>query len=218
MGNEVSTYRVVYDDSVVLPLRDAAPITGQTKLARADVCEAVIGQYGKAMKPCGTVEGSALGFMLLGHYPAREVFDAKVYAQGIQSAFAEYPKDVGMEAIDAVTRRLKFLPTRAEVFEALEQMVTRRRALAHRAALHLAERLRRENDRAETEKRERERRELRETLGEAWGAWWSIPVIRRLLGGTPQEFAAGWTSAADRDAFVAQWGTQFVKSEEAPRP
>jgi hypothetical protein len=76
---------------------------------------------------------------LIGSYPAREVQDAEVYADAISSVFWKYPPDIGWLAIDIITSRLRFLPTRADLFQVMEELVSKRRGIAARAKLILVE-------------------------------------------------------------------------------
>jgi hypothetical protein len=64
---------------------------------------------------------------LIDSYPAREAQDAEVYAAAISSVFWKYPPDIGWLAIDIITSRLRFLPTRADLFQVMEELVSKRR-------------------------------------------------------------------------------------------
>jgi hypothetical protein len=96
---------------------------------------------------------------LIGSYPAREVQDAEVYADAISSVFWKYPPDIGWLAIDIITSRLRFLPTRADLFQVMEELVSKRRGIAARAKLILVE-----HERRKTEADERKASEDRKPL------------------------------------------------------
>tara|TARA_R110000744_G_scaffold326330_4_gene432115 strand:- start:20715 stop:21350 length:636 start_codon:yes stop_codon:yes gene_type:complete len=53
--------------------------------------------------------------ILLGSYPRHAVDDPAIYARGIVSVFMRFPPHVGKEAIDNLSLKSKFIPTRAEV-------------------------------------------------------------------------------------------------------
>lgn len=143
--------------------------------------------------------------VLLGSYP-REPHDPETFIAGIVQVLSEYPEDVGRQAIDTLTRRLKHYPTRADLVEALEEIMTPRRAAHAQARADAAERQKRADDARKDEELRAERQKLRVTLGDSWDAYWRIPTVRRFAGGTPAEFSAGWFAAADREAFSDSWG------------
>lgn len=80
---------------------------------------------------------------LLGAYRAGQVQDQEIYAELLREELAGAPRRVGAKAITAITRRLKWPPTRAELVEAIEEARAGLRALRYRAMLHLAEHERR---------------------------------------------------------------------------
>ena len=66
-------------------------------------------------------QAAKLAHILIGSYPGREIFDREVYSRAIISVFMEHTTEIGRQAVDRITRRSKFLPTRADVVEALEE-------------------------------------------------------------------------------------------------
>lgn len=64
--------------------------------------------------------------LLVGSYPAREVNDPAVYVRMIAAAFAKYSAEYHNEAIDRLTDRLKWMPTKADVVEVLEDIARRK--------------------------------------------------------------------------------------------
>jgi hypothetical protein len=187
------------------PLKLDGSICALPRLATVETCRAVIARYSDDTKPCGNEIGAKLAAVLIGSYPGREIADPATYSRAIVSVLAEQSGEIGKEAVDRITRRLKYLPTRAEIVAAIEEVAGERRALFFRAQAHIQERDRREQMRRDGERRETERRALRETLGDAWDAWWEIPMARRYTG-TPEVFAAGWKAASDKAAFCESWG------------
>lgn len=143
--------------------------------------------------------------VLLGSYP-REPHDPETFIAGIVQVLSEYPEEVGRQAIDTLTRRLKHYPTRADLVEALEEIMTARRKLHAEVRQAQEEGLRRLESMAHDKVLANERQRLRDTLGPALDAWWRIPTLRRFAGGTADEFAAGWKAAADKEAFCEKWG------------
>lgn len=75
----------------------------------------------RALAPCGPQMGAQIARILVGSYPSRQVHDPAMFARAIASIFAEFPHEIGKRAVDALTRRSKFLPTRAEVLEACRE-------------------------------------------------------------------------------------------------
>lgn len=155
----------------------------------------------------GHQEATRQAKVLLGSYP-REPHDPATFTVGIVQVLAEYPSDVGRQAIDNLTRRLKHYPTRADLVEALEEIMSARRKNLADMMLAQSEGMKMLAEHARERALAEERQRLRDTLGEAWGAWWRIPTLRRFAGGTPVEFAALWHSATDKDAFCQTWGAE----------
>lgn len=71
-----------------------------------------------SLRPCGPQRAAELARILIGSYPARAVHDSSIFARAIVSVLAEVPEDLARQAIDELTRENRFLPTRAEIFEA----------------------------------------------------------------------------------------------------
>lgn len=80
---------------------------------------------------------------LLGAYRAGQVQDREIYAELLRDELAAAPRRVGAKAVTAITRLLKWPPTRAELVEAIEEARAALGLLRYRASLHLAERERR---------------------------------------------------------------------------
>lgn len=89
---------------------------------------------------------------LLGYYPAREVNDADTFVTVIAAVFAAFPPSLGkrvLHPVHGLAGRLKFLPTVADVVEALKAEQERRRKIHGNAHRTLSEWARREHARQE---------------------------------------------------------------------
>lgn len=102
-----------------------------------------------------------LSKLLIGSYPRHMVDDAAVYSRGIVSVLENYPPFVGARAIDELTLKSKFMPTRAELND---------HCLIHmnkiRSSMHIANMMLKEHDRRDAEasmrlEREKSREEFR---------------------------------------------------------
>lgn len=86
--------------------------------------------------PCPAAEAATFAGQLVNYYPAREVNDARSYIAALTALFAAFPRAFAKRVCDPVTglpSRLKFLPTLAEVREALDAEATRRKRIAANA-------------------------------------------------------------------------------------
>lgn len=106
-------------------------------------------------RPTASQEKAAeLAALIVGSYPShRTVGDPAIYARAITSLLMEHAPDVGAEAVEAITRTHRFLPSRAEVHAVLEQIEARRAAALYVARAMLREHERREQQRRATEER-----------------------------------------------------------------
>jgi predicted DNA-binding WGR domain protein len=104
---------------------------------------------------CCTGEEAAISAQhLIGLYPAREVNDPKVYASGVTALLAAYPLEFVRRVCNPVTglpSRLKWLPTLAEIREALDAEQTRRGRIGANAK-YILEMARRAEENAEFER------------------------------------------------------------------
>lgn len=134
--------------------------TSTQLLPRSD-CELVIQEIdGRSTRLAREVEAADAGKALLGLYPARHVHDAETYSRGIVAVFMAAELDFVRRVVDPINglpSRLKYLPTIAEVVEALAAERTRRSQLRATAAWML-----REHDRRKAEAEERDRWKLTE--------------------------------------------------------
>lgn len=124
-------------------LNPALKVDGYTKLLPEPTCRGLVAQLEADLRPSGPEVGEKQARILVGSYPAREVNDAKVYVRAITSVLADAPADIGVQAVDHVTKHLRWLPTRADVFEVVDRLMNERRRMLSAAKAQLAEHARR---------------------------------------------------------------------------
>lgn len=98
-----------------------------------DRCDVVARELAQACRPMPKDKAAEMAQILVGSYPRHAVDAPEIYARAIVSLLVEYPAKIASAAIDRVTRSCKFIPTRAEVFDALEMQMAPLRALEVRA-------------------------------------------------------------------------------------
>jgi len=104
--------------------------------ARA-VLDAITGRN----QACDAETASSLARRLIGMYPAREVHDARAYAAGMTAVLMSHPADFVRRVCDPVRglpSRLKWLPTLADVTEAIAAERDRRERIAANARYVIA--------------------------------------------------------------------------------
>lgn len=160
--------------------------------------------FTRPSRGCGNEAGAKLAKVLIGSYP-KEPHEPEVYTRAIVSVLAEQPIEIAKEAVDRVTRKLKFLPTRADVCEAIEAVNTeiRRRSIEDRARLEMC-RQREQWDRDDAVLAA-DRKRVRDILGPAHDDWFKLPAIR-MYAAPLEDFRAGWDAATDKAAFCDSWG------------
>jgi hypothetical protein len=129
--------------------------TSTVLLSRGD-CELVVAEIdGRSTRRATEVEAAEAGKALLGLYPARQVHDAETYSRGVVAVFLASELDFVRRVVDPVSglpAKMKFLPTMAEINEAIAAERTRRSQIRATAAWML-----REHDRRKAEAEERQR-------------------------------------------------------------
>jgi hypothetical protein len=170
-----------------------------------DICRK-IAEEGKVIVAAaiGVPEATKQARKLIGYYP-REPHDPDAYTVGIVSLLAEQALDVCKEGIDRITKRMKYLPTRADLQETFDAILADRRRIRGRAMALLDYFEKRNQDQNAAQARAAERQALKDTLGAAYDDWWKVPLDRRYWG-TAEAFAAGWHSTHDKAGFCAGWG------------
>ena len=114
---------------------DLAPVDWQnnptvidrhTRLIPAEELGRCIAELEAALVPAAPATVARLAATLVGSYPGREVTEPEIYARALTSIFAEHSLDIGRQAIEVITRKLRFLPTRADAHEALTVLTKNR--------------------------------------------------------------------------------------------
>ncbi len=116
-----------------------------------------LAQEAEHLRPAGPERAAEWAKILTGSYPTARPPEPEIYARAIISVLAECPADLGPVVVDRITRRSKWLPSRAEVAEAVEEVVTERRAEYSRMRRALAEHERRKAQAALEAQIERDR-------------------------------------------------------------
>jgi hypothetical protein len=122
---------------------------------------------------CSPQEAVAKARLLLGLYPAREVNNAEVYTTGMAALLAAFPTYAVRKVTDPVNglpSKLKWLPTLAEVNEALTDAKVKRGRIGRNAEHVIRAHRKREEDRKREESMpspEERQRQVQELLGRA---------------------------------------------------
>jgi len=105
-------------------------LDGRTKLLPAGLALSLMAAIdSRSGRNCSEDEARGAAEFLVGQYPARSVHNADIFAKSMTAMFAAYPRDLAKRVTNPVTglaSRLKFLPTLAEVKEALDAEKSRR--------------------------------------------------------------------------------------------
>lgn len=114
-----SAIRALETDDWRSAARSVTPAEAQAVLDAAEGHDAL----------CPAAEAAQFAGSLVSYYPAREVNDARAYISAMTALMAAFPRDFVKRVCNPVTglpSRLKFLPTLADVREALDAEATRR--------------------------------------------------------------------------------------------
>lgn len=109
-----------------LDAEDWQHVAGAVTVAEAEQVLAEIEGRGALCPPDAAV---VYAETIVGFYPARQVFDPRIYISGLTAIFAAYPLDFVKRVCNPVTGlpgKQKFLPAPAEVKEALDAEAARR--------------------------------------------------------------------------------------------
>lgn len=108
-----------------------APRTVNSALVPLSACRQAVTDLNSALEPCNDDGAIKAAQLLVGSYPRHAIADPEIYARAIKSVLAKYPHAIAMAAIDNLTLKCKWVPTRAEVYEECEALtVPVREALA----------------------------------------------------------------------------------------
>ena len=130
-------------------------IDDYTKLVPIAAARAVIEAIEARLSPCVAREAHSYASRLIGFYPSRELNDATTYLAGVTALFAAYPEDFVKRVCDPVTglpSRNKWLPSPAELKEALEAEKEKRDKILSNAKWTIIETERRERVKVEEAK------------------------------------------------------------------
>lgn len=143
--------------SIALPgalrlTRQLAPIlseriTSNGRVVTQDQARAVIAEYEAWAVPCGAKEANKIVSTIIACYPQRNVNDPATYVKFLESVVEQYPIEVALAGADHLTRTCKFLPSRADMEEAMQHAMRGPRSLYHSAMMQLREAVKRDGDR-----------------------------------------------------------------------
>lgn len=120
------------------------PVDEYTPLIPADECRAIVAELTASLELRADEHTAAkLTAALVGGYPHARPPEPAVYQRAIESVFRMFPADLGRQAVDVISLRLRFLPSRADVYDVLANLAAKRRIAIRRATAHLAEAARR---------------------------------------------------------------------------
>ena len=128
----------------VYPLERVGPYTKLIPLAD---CEILIDYLEAALEPALYDQARTLAWTVIGYYPKLELMVPDIYVFEITRVFAEAPADLGKKAADALRSHPYNLKV-ADVKEAVDRLVNKRRAALNQARRHLAEHQRRKAETA----------------------------------------------------------------------
>lgn len=154
-------------------------------LVPIDRCYRLLSALDGAIEPCNKRDAVMFATTLVGLYPAREVNNAPVYIAGLQTLFEAYPRRFVRRVVDVVhglPSKSKWLPTPAEVKEALEAEVLKRNNVVARARWTIAEFRRREDE----AKREESYNATPEQKAAAVKAWEDAKLGIKTIPGEPR--------------------------------
>lgn len=104
-------------------LLDSETSAGLSRLVSVAEAQQVLNAAFGMENTCSPDDAEHMARSLVGMYPAREVNDAKAYASGVTALMSAYPLYAVRHVCNPVTglpSRLKWLPTLAEIREALD--------------------------------------------------------------------------------------------------
>lgn len=155
MGNEIALPSKTTLDrgAVVLVLKQRGLRAESWELIPRSELPSIISGLDEATEPANMDQAKRAAEVLLGSYPRHTVDDPKIYSRGMVSVLNKFPAHVGAKAVDKLTLKSKFLPTRAEINEQCEAIMGE-----INAARAIARRMMEEHDRREEEQRKQAER------------------------------------------------------------
>lgn len=138
------------------PVLDSPDKVGEyTKLIPPATARAIVAELTSTAPPARPGEAARLSALLIGSYPNAQPPEPEIYASQVEAVFRMFPADLGAQAVDVLTLKLKFPPSRAEVYEAVASLAAKRMAGARTAQAHIAEHARRAREEADRRARKR---------------------------------------------------------------
>lgn len=117
-----------------------------TRLLPEDHCRAIISELTPLMVPATRDQAVECTRHLIGSFPKRELNDPEIYTAMMVAAFQDFPPDLGKAAVIDVTKRLRYTPTRADLYAWLEVEMDERLRALQTAKEMLAEHARRREE------------------------------------------------------------------------
>ena len=142
-----------------------APRTVNSALVPLEACRQAIADLAAALEPCADGDAIKVTELLLGSYPRHAVADPEIYTRAMKSVLARYPRSLGFAAVDNLTLKCKFMPTRAELAEELEALADPVRQALASARWMAKEHQRRRDEAANEAAIEEGKRRFREKHG-----------------------------------------------------
>jgi len=137
-------------------------VTEATKLPAMPVLVELRGALESHLVPIG--RGDRAEFWtkaIISAYPrVPDMFSPEGYILAVSSVLADLPDDIARQVVDQVTRKLKFMPTRAEVAEVADALLNERKVALYRAKRMMEEHERRKAEAARDEQIARDRTEF----------------------------------------------------------
>jgi len=127
---------------------------------------AIITGLDEITQPANVEQAKRAAEILLGSYPRHAVDDPEIYSRGIVSVLNKFPAHIGAKAVDNLTLKSKFLPTRAELNEHCEAIMGELNAARAIARRMLEEHDRREKEQREEAERAKSRQAFRDKHGD----------------------------------------------------
>lgn len=177
---------------------DTESQTGLERVVSVAEANAILSEMIGRDEPCSADDAVFMARNLIGLYPAREVHDATAYAAGVTAVLASHPLDFVRRVcspVHGLPSRLKWLPTIADVTEALHAERAKRDRIATNARYVIASHDARKREAEEREAFEADRlpaEERARVAAEAISRFKAMPVAEPM-----KERVPGWRPSAE---------------------
>lgn len=168
MGNELSLpSRSTVDRAVVARVLSQKGTRAES-MALIPLAElpVIIAGLDEATQPAQIEQAKRAAEILLGSYPRHAVDDPEIYSRGIVSVLNKFPAYIGAKAVDNLTLKSKFLPTRAELNEQCEAIMGELNAARAIARRMVQEHERRDQEQRDDAQRKANRKAFRDKHGD----------------------------------------------------